>query len=79
VFEVKIEKSTNLADESLLNQIQNKLDLKKVTEAEQMVEDFLQASQIYFDQAQFAVTKKQEKDLIDNVYAEVLKIDQFIG
>lgn len=43
------------------------------------IEDFVQDSSIYYDQAQYALSRKKEKELIDIFYSEVLKLDCLIG
>lgn len=50
-----------------------------IEQANQLVQDFLHDSQIFFDQAQFALTKKKEKDVIELVYKEITKIDEVLG
>ena len=43
------------------------------------MEKLIDESQVYFDQAQYALNKIKEKELIDSFYTDILKIDQLIG
>ena len=43
------------------------------------MENLHDSSSVYFDQAQYALNKVKEKELIDVFYTDILKIDQLIG
>lgn len=55
------------------------IDWNVLDQIVQAIEDFVQDSSIYYDQAQYALSKKKEKELIDIFYSDVLKLDCLIG
>ena len=47
------------------------MDWSILRQIDQLVEKFVQNSQIFFDQAQHAVSKQKERDLIESVYKDI--------
>lgn len=69
----KTEKNT------VYTRVSENLNLKLVEKAEEMVKNFRNNYEAYAEKAKFALTKKEEKDLVDLIYKEINKIDNVIG
>lgn len=51
------------------------LDWDIIEQINEMIENLIDESSVYFDQAQYALNKVKEKELIDLFYTDILKID----
>jgi len=51
------------------------LDWNIIENINELMEKLIDESQVYFDQAQYALNKIKEKELIDTFYTDILKID----
>lgn len=55
------------------------MDLDTLKKSDELVQEFLHDSQIFYDHALFAVNKKKERELVERVYDEIVKIDDVLG
>jgi hypothetical protein len=51
------------------------LDWNIIEQINDLMENLIDSSSVYFDQAQYALNKGKEKELIDVFYTDILKID----
>lgn len=69
----------DLSTSKSIFEILSKIEWEQINQAENLVEQFLKDAQIYFDQAQHAVTKQKERELLKIVYTAIKKVDRVIG
>jgi hypothetical protein len=62
-------------DLTIFQLLTEELDFNILEQINEMMENLGDESSVYFDQAQYALTKVKEKELIDVFYTDILKID----